>query len=160
MRYEPNGILEFRVSHSRYEQYAVRDHKKLPLERQIAVIVGAFVRQARAAKLGAERERQQEIERRQREIERQKLAELIHEEEKKVSNFDNWVTNWLRASQYREFISALEQVWKAAGKDLSPEADHGKRLVWMQQQADRLDPFVESPASILDRKNEISEHWY
>jgi hypothetical protein len=40
-RYEPNGILEFRVSHSRYGQYAMRDHKKLPLERQIAVIVGA-----------------------------------------------------------------------------------------------------------------------
>ncbi len=138
----------------------MRDHKKLPLERQIAVIVGAFIRQARAAKLVAERERQREIERRQKEIERQKLAELIHKEEKKVSSLDTWVTNWLRARQYREFISALEQVWKATGKNLSPEADHSKRLVWMQQQADRLDPLVKSPASILDRKSEISGHWY
>jgi superfamily II RNA helicase len=138
----------------------VRDQKKLPLERQIAIVVGAFVRQARAAKLGAERERQQEIQRREEEIQRQKLAELIREEEKKVSNLDTWVTNWLRARHYREFILALEQSWEVAEKNLSPEADHGKRLVWMRQQADRLDPLVESPGSILDRKSEISGHWY
>jgi hypothetical protein len=160
VRYEPNGILEFRVSHSRYGQFAVRDHKKLPLEKQIAVIVGAFVRQARAAKLGAERERREEIQRREEEIKRQKLAELIREEEKKVSNLDTWITNWLRARHYREFIAALEQSWKEAGKNLSPEADHGKRLIWMRQQADRLDPLVESPGSILDRKSEISGYWY
>jgi hypothetical protein len=160
VRYEPNGILEFRVSHSRYGQFAVRDQKKLPLERQIAIVVGAFVRQARAAKLGAERERQQEIQRREEEIQRQKLAELIREEEKKVSSLDTWVTNWLRARHYREFILALEQSWEVAEKNLSPEADHGKRLVWMRQQADRLDPLVESPGSILDRKSEISGHWY
>jgi hypothetical protein len=123
-------------------------------------VVGAFARQARAAKLGAERERREEIKRREEEIQHQKLAELIREEEKKVSNFDTWVTNWLRARHYREFIVALEQSWKEAGKNLSPEADHGKRLVWMRQQADRLDPLVESPGSILDRKSEISGHWY
>jgi hypothetical protein len=160
VRYEVNGILEFRVSHSRFGQFAVRDHKKLPLERRIAVLVGAFVRQARAAKLGAERERREEIKRREEEIQRQKLAELIREEEKKVSNLDTWVTNWLRARRYREFISALEQSWEVAGKNLSPEADHGKRLIWMRQQADRLDPLVESPGSILDRKSEISGQWY
>jgi hypothetical protein len=160
VRYEPNGILEFRVSHSRYGQFAMRDHKKLPLESQIAVMVGAFVRQARAAKLGAERERREEIKRREDEIQHQKLAELIREEEKKVSNLDTWVTNWLRARHYREFIAALEQSWKEAGKNLSQEADHGKRLVWMLQQADRLDPLVESPSSILDRKSEIVGRWY
>jgi hypothetical protein len=90
----------------------------------------------------------------------QKLAELIREEEKKVSNLDTRVTNWLCARHYREFIAALEQSWKEAGKNLSPETDHGKRLVWMRQQTDRLDPLVESPESIPDPKSEISGHWY
>lgn len=159
VRYEPNGILEFRVSHPRCGQFDVRDHKKLTLEQQIPAILGAFLRKARAAKLGAEREREQQIAKQRREIERQKLAELIREEEKKVSTLDSWVTNWVQARKYREFISALAEVWKADGKDLSSETDQGKKLIWMRQQADRLDPLVESPASILDRKNELRSSW-
>jgi hypothetical protein len=159
VRYEPNGILEFRVSHSRYGQLALRDHKRQTLEQQIPAILGAFLRQARAAKLGAERERQQQIAQRQREIERQKLSDLIREEEKKVSTLDSWVSNWVHARQYREFISALAEAWKADGKDLSPETDQGKKLIWMRQQADRLDPLAESPTSILDRKDELRGSW-
>jgi hypothetical protein len=44
-------------------------------------------------------------------------------------------------------------------KDLSPETDCGKLLTWMRQHADRLDPHIESPKSILDRKSEILRRW-
>jgi hypothetical protein len=54
-------------------------------------------------------QRTRKTDRWQREIERQKLAELIREEEKKVSNLDTSVAKWMRARQYREFISALEE---------------------------------------------------
>jgi hypothetical protein len=47
----------------------------------------------------------------------------------------------------RKFIVALE-------KDLSPDAPKGQRIIWMKQQADRLDPMLRSPLSILDRKRE------
>jgi hypothetical protein len=157
-RIEANGNLEFRVIHSRYGRVDVRDHKRNSLERQIPIILGAFLRRARSAKLRKERERQEAIERREREIERFKLSEQIRDEEKKLANLDAWVTNWSRARLYREFISTLEECWKAKGEDLSDGSERANRLVWMRQQADRLDPLAENPASILDRKRELN--WY
>jgi hypothetical protein len=156
MKIEPNGILEFRAIHSRYGYSAVRDQKRKSLEDQIPTILGAILGQARTAKLRSEQARQWEIERQARQMERVKLSEQIHEEEKKLASFDALVTNWSRAHLYREFVSALEGSWRAGGEDLSDGSDRAKRLDWMRQQADRLDPFVQSPASILDRKKELN----
>ena len=56
-------------------------------------------------------------------------------------------------------IAALEKVWAQEGHDLSPEAPKGQRILWMKQQADRLDPMLPSPPSILDRKGELVPRW-
>ncbi|MGD0511608.1 MAG: hypothetical protein ABSA33_07280, partial [Candidatus Micrarchaeaceae archaeon] len=74
------------------------------------------------------------------------------------ADFDSWVKAWVRAIQYREFIAILERVWAGAGHDLTAESEKGKRILWMKQQADRLDPFVDSPPSILDRKRELNRY--
>jgi hypothetical protein len=152
VRYEGSGVLEVRIFNNRSANFAIRDRKKSPLENDIAAIVAGFFRQARASKLAAEEDRREEIERRKRQAERFKLSEQIQEEEKKVETLDTWVTNWSRANLYRQFIAALEESWTAS-EALSEERI--SRLQWMRQQADRLDPFVESPASILDRNREL-----
>jgi hypothetical protein len=36
------------------------------------------------------------------------------------------------------------------------DEEKGQRIAWMKQQADRLDPMIPSPPSILDRKGELS----
>jgi hypothetical protein len=56
----------------------------------------------------------------------------------------------------REFIAELERAWKAENTDLSPDALKGKKIAWMKEQADRMDPIVPRPPSILDRKRELS----
>jgi alkanesulfonate monooxygenase SsuD/methylene tetrahydromethanopterin reductase-like flavin-dependent oxidoreductase (luciferase family) len=91
-------------------------------------------------------------------MERYGLSNQIQEEEKKVANFDSWVKSWVLANRYREFIVALEKVWAEAGHDLTTEGEKGKRLLWMKPQADRLDPLVASPPSILDRKSEVNRY--
>jgi hypothetical protein len=58
----------------------------------------------------------------------------------------------------RSFIDALEIAWREQGHDLAPETTKGQRIVWMKQQADRLDPILPSPPSILDRKGEL-QRW-
>jgi len=85
-----------------------------------------------------------------------KLSKLIKEEEKKVRDLSLWVKRWARAKRMRTFIAALEREWKRQGIELSPESEKGKRIAWMKEQADRLDPMIPSPPSILDRKNELS----
>ena len=151
MKYEPNGILEFRVSGGG----TIQDGKRKRVEQQIARILGAFLRAARASRLRAEEMRLREIARRKEEEEHWKLSEQIRKEEAKLAELDQWVNSWVHARNYREFISALEKNWQDAGEDVSPDSEHGKRLTWMREQADRLDPLVKSPASILDRKREV-----
>ncbi len=116
------------------------------------------MRDGRDRILAAERAKQEAIERRKREIERLELRDEIQKEEKKVQQLENWLASWAKARQMREFIAELEKLWLADGHDLSPEAPKGQRITWMKQQADRLDPLVESPPSILDRKGELI--WY
>jgi hypothetical protein len=156
IEYQPSRELEFRVEGNYYGYRKFRDGKKQKLEGLIPKLAGAVVREGRARVIWAEKQRLEEIERSKKEQQRAILAEQIAEEEKKVRDLESWVTNWERAERMREFIVALEKYWKEVGHDLSPESPKGKRVLWMKRQADRLDPIVESPASILDRKNELN----
>jgi hypothetical protein len=156
IEYQPSGELEFRVEGNYYGYRKFRDGKKQKLEGLIPKLAGAVVREGRARVIWAEKQRLEEIERSKKEQQRAILAEQIAEEEKKVRDLESWVTNWERAERMREFIVALEKYWKEVGHDLSPESPKGERVLWMKRQADRLDPIVESPASILDRKNELN----
>ena len=103
--------------------------------------------------------RREELEERKKEEELEQLAKLVKEEEKKVQELNLWVENWTKAERMRKFIVALEKEWVRQGMDLSPETPKGKRIVWMKEQADRLDPIIPSPPSILDRKRELPFHF-
>jgi len=134
------------------------DGKVRRLENELSKMLGALMREARSQSIRAEERRKEEIRLRQREMERYELANQIQEEEKRVADFDSWAKSWILANQYKEFIAALEKVWAEAGHDLTAESEKGKRLLWMKQQADRLDPLVASPPSILDRKSELNRY--
>jgi hypothetical protein len=155
-QYQPNGELEFRAGEDSYGYRKIRDGKTQKLETLISRLVGSVLREARDRAIRAEERRLEEIEERKRAQERFVLREQIEAEEKKVQEFESWVSNWVRAQQTREFIVALEKLWQEKGHDLSAKSPKGERLSWMKVQADRLDPLVESPPSILDRKNELN----
>ena len=156
--YKPTEELEFRVGNYSYGQ-KFRVNKNAQLESQLSVCIAGLLREGRAAVTSARLEEQRKIERAAKEREKEELVRQIAEEEKKVKDLEIWVTNWTRAQQMREFIAALEKVWAQEGHDLSPEAPKGQRILWMKQQADRLDPMLPSPPSILDRKGELVPRW-
>jgi hypothetical protein len=151
IEYQPSGELEFRAADQFYGDKKVRDGKTQKLESLISKCAGAILREARDRVIWAEKRRLEEIEERKNAQQRAALAEQIAEEEKKVKDLDSWVNSWERAQKMRDFISALQKMWKKEGHDISPESEKGQRIFWMKQQADRLDPLVESPKSILDR---------
>jgi len=154
--YQPSGELEFRASDEYYGYRKYRDGKKKRLEQMVSQLVGAVLREGRARVIRAEQRRLEEIEQRKKERERADLAAQIAEEEKKVKDFEGWVDSWIRARQMRQFISVIGKTWAGQNIDLSPDSPKGRRILWMKQQADRMDPMIPSPASILDRKGEIS----
>jgi len=153
--YKPTGILEFRADGYDFGQ-TFRDGKEGRLESQLSKCVAALLWKGRSRVLSAKLEAQREIERAAKERERHELAKQIAEEEKKVKQLETWATNWKRAQDMREFINVLRQAWDQAGDDLSSESQKGQRITWMRQQAERLDPLVLSPPSILDRKSDLN----
>ena len=141
--YAPKGELEFRAG-----DYAcgrkLRDGKKARLEEQLPTCVGALLREGRDCLISGKLAEQHRLERQIKERERAELAPQVAEEEKKVKDLEGWASSWARAQQMRDFIAALEKVWAEQGHDLSPEAQKGQRILWMKQQADRLDPMLKS----------------
>lgn len=156
IEYAPSGNLVFRVgdySYGRGRNY--RDGKKHRLETQLPSCFGALMRQGRSRLISAALAAQRAIDDRKKAQERAELAQQIAQEEKRVRDLEFWVSNWARSEQMRNFISALERLWTQEGHDLSPETPKGQRILWMKQQADRLDPLLPCPPSIIDRKGEL-----
>ena len=98
------------------------------------------MREARDRVHRVEEARLWEIEWREKQRLRIELSEQIQEEEKRIQDLDGLVDGWVRAKQMREFIAALEKSWTETKEELSPDSPRAKKLAWMKQQADRLDP--------------------
>ncbi|MGB9418553.1 MAG: hypothetical protein WCB58_19730 [Acidobacteriaceae bacterium] len=105
--------------------------------------------------LAFEAKRIREIEARRQQEELWKLSEEIRKEDERVKEVEGRAASWSRAREIREFVAALEALWSSKGEDISESSPPSQRLIWMRQQADRLDPLVESPPSVLDHRHEI-----
>jgi hypothetical protein len=62
---------------------------------------------------------------------------------------------WLGGAGFSCTLSAARDSGKQAGQSSDAGTPLGDALAWAEQQADRLDPLKESPASIVDRKSEM-----
>jgi len=153
----PTGNLELRVGDFAHGSW-LRDRQKEPLEDRLPECLSGLLRCARKLEISAERERQRVAEERRQQEERVKLWREIEAEEARIKELDGWVNNWARAEQIRGFTCALEASWISRGVDVAGNTENGNRLRWMREQADRLDPLVENPPSILDRKKEL-RYW-
>ena len=160
VEYEPSGQLEFRVRDQFYGfRKGCRDGKTQPLEIQVSKCLGLVLREGRDRKIWAEQQKLHEIEQQKKRQEMAELAPQMWEEEKRVQEFEALVSAWSEAEKMRGFVAALEKFWTQQGHTLTPATPNGDRLVWMRQQADRKDPMVPSPPSILDRKHELNR-WH
>ena len=153
----PTGNLELKLGDFTYGP-KLRDRKKEKLENTLSGCVAALMRLGRSEVLATEERRLREIAAQSRREELLKLSEEVRKEDERLKELEGWVTSWSRAKEIREFVAALEAFWAASENDLSQSSPHGQKLNWMRQQADRLDPLVKSPPSVLDRKHEL-RHW-
>src|ERR1017187_10929103 len=79
-------------------------------------------------------------------------AELIHREEQRVRALYRAAANLERAERIRHLVAAATEAATPEGHSIDPGTAFGDWLVWALQQADRVDPLRESPASIIDTK--------
>lgn len=93
--------------------------------------------------------------RRLREIALNDLRRSIEEEERRVRTLEQEAENWRKAKTIREYVLRVIEAKKQSGDEVGPDTPTGTWVVWALQQADRLDPMVKNPPSILDRKKEL-----
>ncbi len=149
------GVLELRLGDFSYGQRLRDNGRDGKLERRLAECLGKLMRLGRDEALRAERLKRQTEEASRAAEEHRRLAQTIKEEEERVEVLEVWAAAWLHAKNLRAFIDAYE-AWLISGEvEVTPGTPDGDRLVWMRQQADRLDPLTDSPVSVLDRMGEL-----
>ncbi len=104
------------------------------------------VKQKQEALKKAEAEKLQ----RQQAAEREKKREEQKREQRKLDGLLSQASNLKQSREIREFIAYVRQVHESKGTSIDVESELGMYLSWAEVQADRLDPTINSPKTILD----------
>ena len=156
LSFRPTGQLSLEIWNPwRADPKRWRDKKDSLLEGILPRIVASFIRIALAERTERDKERAAEQERQRKNKDRARLYRLIEEEKAKVDALHSATSDWMRAGQLRIFIQAARNAATENGQEVQPGTKFGDWLIWMEQQADRLDPLKESPISIIDREDDV-----
>jgi len=128
------------------------DGKTRTIEDQLPEIVAGFMEIALSGKAEDEKRASEKAEAERVAAERARRAEAIRKEEARVRALHRAAADWERADRIRRMIQAAEEGAKRAGQAVEPGTQFADWLAWAAQQADRLDPLMESPPSVIDAK--------
>lgn len=159
--YVPTGILSLAVfsgpSNGRRRRFT--DSKRRPVESLLNAFVISLYRTAEDIKADRARKEQLRLEREEAERQRhalewlrvQKLHE-IKDEEKRVAGLMAEANGWHDARRVRRYVEATRAFLVKRDGSIDPGSDADEWVRWASDQADRLDPLVENPPSILDER--------
>ena len=107
------------------------------------------------------RRKAEEAARRREAFERERAAKLslIHEEEERVKQLEAEVGAWHRSERIRRYVEVVNKAALRAHGTIEEGSDLHNWMLWAIEQADRFDPLVKSPPSILDEKDKWNT-WY
>jgi len=126
------------------------DKKKSRMEMYLNEIIARLIKYALSVKERRLRREQEERERREREEHRQEMRRLIEMEKLKLKELGEEVDAWHKSQRIRKYVEAARQSAIAQHGRINPGSEMDEWLIWAEKQADRLDPLVESPYSVLD----------
>lgn len=141
-----------------------RDGKKQRLEDRLNSVVSGLVEVAARRKEHEAKLERQARERREQERQRQEEArrraekrEQIKAEQARVNVLLQQAENWRKSQVLRNYIETARLQHLSEHGRIEEGSDFARWLGWAVQQADRLDPLVDSPPSILDEPVEEDE---
>lgn len=150
--YNPSGKLSLMIK--TYAGDGIRktwtDGKKQRVENCLNAFILGLIMIAVAKKAERIERDRREREWQERENKRVELARLRREEEERVQALEKEASAWNKSQQIRAYLKAVREVALQKNGEIEPGSELDKWLTWASQQADRLDPLVESPPSILD----------
>jgi hypothetical protein len=126
------------------------DKKKSRVEMYLNEVIARLVKYALSVRERRLRREQEERERREREEHRQEMRRLIELEKVKLKELNDEVDTWHKSQRIRKYLAAARQSAIEQHGKINPGSEMDEWLIWAEKQADRLDPLVESPYSVLD----------
>jgi len=152
--FSASGYLSFEIDEYTDLRRNWRDAKSRQLEDEIPEFVAGLMKSAVVLHRRTEQRKAEEIERGRRAAELQQLRTEYKTEEQRVEDLIAMSENWRRAQTLREFLSVCkDEVSKV--DPAQPRDEFDRWFKGAEQQAERLDPLTDSPASILDRAGEL-----
>jgi hypothetical protein len=117
-------------------------------------LINAAVRK-RADRLEREQQQREWEEARRR---REEKARLIREEKERLQTLETDAENWRKSQSIRAYLGAVRQDAIRKSGEIPVGSELEQWLEWATRQADRLDPLVESPPSVLDEEKD-NRYW-
>jgi len=150
-KYVSSGKLVIKAS-TRIDQWELvsSDKKKSRMEMYLKEVIVRLIKYALSVKERRLRREQDERERREREEHRQEMRRLIELEKVKLKELNDEVDTWHKSQRIRKYLAAARQSALEQHGKINPGSEMDEWLIWAEKQADRLDPLVESPYSVLD----------
>jgi len=162
--YEATGELSIHVfSNSSYFTTIWRDTEHTKIESLVPDCIASMMKIAVEFRRNTAIRHQEDLFRKLHWEELGQLKTQIETEEARIQRLENGASNWHRARRIREYVLALVECRNKQRKKLGPNTALGRWAAWAFQQADRIDPLTERPASIIDRKWELegwSPYWW
>jgi hypothetical protein len=152
--HRPSGTLALRVNVILWNGMRRRwsDSSKRPLEKVLNSFLAGIVKLAVAVR--AERLDHERRGREQREIERRRKELFIAQEKEKarLAQLDREVSCWHKAQEIRAYVESVRSFGLKNHGRIDPGSEMDQWIRWALDQADRYDPLVKSPASVLDEQ--------
>ncbi len=153
-----NFVIKATAPHASWEMIA-SDREKSRLESNLNKVVVLLTKYAMSVKERRLQREREEREQREREEKRQEMRRLIALEKEQLKQLDAEVANWHRSQKIRQYAVAVKQAAIKKHGAIDPGSKLDQWLIWAEQQADRLDPLVESPYSVLDDEAKYRYYW-
>ncbi|OGT82233.1 MAG: hypothetical protein A3H91_17905 [Gammaproteobacteria bacterium RIFCSPLOWO2_02_FULL_61_13] len=154
--FSPSGKLSLKIIN--LHVYGVRlswsDGSTQRIERRLNSFFVGLINAAVQKRLDREERERQKREWEAEQNRRREMAELIEEEEERLKKLETDAEAWQKSQGIRVYIEAVRRNAIAERREIGEDGELERWLLWASQQADRLDPLVESPPSILDEKKD------
>lgn len=109
----------------------------------------------KAARIERERQKREWAEQERR---REILRQQIEQEQKRLDKFTEQARAWQEAQQWRAYVQAVRSAGYYAIGEITGGRNIDEWCSWALEQANRLDPTITSPLSVLDYKDRF--YWY
>lgn len=147
-----SGYLQFVIDDWEAPRKNWNDTNNKKIETEVGEIVVAIIETAESLRILREQRHQEELRRRQSELERMKLQDLRDNEMKKVQQLETRANDYKRAMEIMKYVNALEKELPR----MNCEGEYRRLsdyIQWARGKIDWLNPLTNKGDPILGTKN-------